>query len=183
MEIMLKKKGNVSKYDIRQIIFKCCVSYMYLRVLLPNINACTIRLIWPKNKLEIFIANWSYSYDKYIVFTKYQRMRSKITSWSGTCLIWNLDRGVTYWPITRRLWRGGIRGAWPRCYHDITWRGGSVGMSVPSIIITLTIYDTLLSPMVSAGRGGRFGQGRRSSQFFELSPPALEKFIHSKKNG
>ena len=38
MEIMLQKKGNIPKYDIRQIIFKCCVSQMYLIVLLPNIK-------------------------------------------------------------------------------------------------------------------------------------------------
>ena len=44
MEIMLKK-GNISKYDIIQIIFKCCVSQIYLVVMLPNINSCTIRLI------------------------------------------------------------------------------------------------------------------------------------------
>ena len=35
MEIMLEKK---SKYDIIQIIFKCCVSQMYLILLLPNIK-------------------------------------------------------------------------------------------------------------------------------------------------
>ena len=33
-----KKKGNMSKYDIIQIIFKFCVSQMYLIVLLPNIK-------------------------------------------------------------------------------------------------------------------------------------------------
>ena len=38
MEIMLGKKGNISKYNIIQIIFKCCVSQMYLIVLLPNIK-------------------------------------------------------------------------------------------------------------------------------------------------
>ena len=32
------KKGNILKYDIRQIIFKCCVSQMYFVVLLPNIK-------------------------------------------------------------------------------------------------------------------------------------------------
>ena len=35
---MLRKKGNVSKYDIGQIMFKCCVSQMYLIVLLPYIK-------------------------------------------------------------------------------------------------------------------------------------------------
>ena len=37
MEIILKK-GNKPEYDIIQIIFKCCVSKMYLIVLLPNIK-------------------------------------------------------------------------------------------------------------------------------------------------
>ena len=38
MEIMLEKKGNISKKDIIQIIFKCCVSHMYLIVILSNIK-------------------------------------------------------------------------------------------------------------------------------------------------
>ena len=33
---MLEKKGNTSKYDIRQIIFKCCLSQTHLIVLLPD---------------------------------------------------------------------------------------------------------------------------------------------------
>ena len=33
-----KKKGNIFKYDIIQIIFKYCVSQIYLIVLLPNIK-------------------------------------------------------------------------------------------------------------------------------------------------
>ena len=37
MEIMLKKE-NIPKYDIIQIIFKCCVSQIYLIVLLLNIK-------------------------------------------------------------------------------------------------------------------------------------------------
>ena len=37
MEIM-QKKGNMLKYDIRQIIFKCYVSHMYIILLLPNIK-------------------------------------------------------------------------------------------------------------------------------------------------
>ena len=37
---MLKKKGDMSEYDITQIIFKCCVSYMYLIVLSSNLK-CT----------------------------------------------------------------------------------------------------------------------------------------------
>ena len=36
---MLKKKGNISKYDIIQIKFKCCVSQMYLILMLPNIKS------------------------------------------------------------------------------------------------------------------------------------------------
>ena len=32
------KKVNMSKYDIIQIIFKFCVSQMYLIVILPNIK-------------------------------------------------------------------------------------------------------------------------------------------------
>ena len=38
MEKMLRKKVNISKYDIIQIIFKCRVSQMYLIVLLLNIK-------------------------------------------------------------------------------------------------------------------------------------------------
>ena len=38
MEIILEKKGNMMKYDKIQIIFKSCVSQMYLMVLLPNIK-------------------------------------------------------------------------------------------------------------------------------------------------
>ena len=38
MVIILKKKGNVLKYDIILIIFKYCVSQMYLIVLLPNLK-------------------------------------------------------------------------------------------------------------------------------------------------
>ena len=37
MEIM-QKKGNIPKYNIIQIIFKLCVSQMYLIVLLLNIK-------------------------------------------------------------------------------------------------------------------------------------------------
>ena len=38
MEIMLEKKGNMLKYDIIHIVFKCCVSQMYPIVMLPNIK-------------------------------------------------------------------------------------------------------------------------------------------------
>ena len=37
MEIILEK-GNIPKYDIIQIIFKCYVSQMYLIVIPPNIK-------------------------------------------------------------------------------------------------------------------------------------------------
>ena len=40
MVILLKKKENMSKHDKILIIFKFCVSKMYLIVLLPNIK-CT----------------------------------------------------------------------------------------------------------------------------------------------
>ena len=35
---MLAKKENMSKYNIIQIIFKCCVSKIYLTVLSHNIE-------------------------------------------------------------------------------------------------------------------------------------------------
>ena len=37
-----------------------------------TINVCTIRAIRSINKFELFIQNWSYSYDKYIIFDTYQ---------------------------------------------------------------------------------------------------------------
>ena len=37
MEI-IPKKGDISKYDMIQIILKCCVSQMYLIVMSPNIK-------------------------------------------------------------------------------------------------------------------------------------------------
>ena len=33
-----EKKGNTSKYDIIKIIIKCCVSQIYLILMLPNIK-------------------------------------------------------------------------------------------------------------------------------------------------
>ena len=63
MEIM-QKKGNISKYDIIQIIFKLYVSQIYLIVLLPNIKRMYDRIDLTENKLELFIVNWSYSYNK-----------------------------------------------------------------------------------------------------------------------
>ena len=38
MEKILEKKGIILKYDIIQIINKCCVSQMYIIVLLLNIK-------------------------------------------------------------------------------------------------------------------------------------------------
>ena len=35
---MLGKKRNMSIYDMIQRIFKCCVSQMYVIVLLPNLK-------------------------------------------------------------------------------------------------------------------------------------------------
>ena len=49
-----------------------------------TINACTIRAIISKNKFELFIENWSYSYDQYRVFVTYHRMRANSPSWAGT---------------------------------------------------------------------------------------------------
>ena len=43
------KKGNNLEYDIIQIIFKCCESYMYLIVLLPNYK-CTYDQVDPIKK-------------------------------------------------------------------------------------------------------------------------------------
>ena len=56
---------------------KCIVSYK---------NALTIRAIISKNKFELFIENWSYSYDKYMIFGTYQRMRAQGKSWAGTSI-------------------------------------------------------------------------------------------------
>ena len=86
MVIMLKKKGNMSKYDIIQLIFKCCVSQMYLIVLLPKLKRMYDQIDRIENKLDLFIANWSYSYNKKIVFGTYQRMRAKGASWAGTSI-------------------------------------------------------------------------------------------------
>ena len=44
----------------------------------------SIRSIISKNKLELFIANWSYSYDLKIDFATYQIMRANSPSWDGT---------------------------------------------------------------------------------------------------
>ena len=52
------------KYDIIQEIFKCGVSKIYLILLLTNIKRTYDQIYLIKNKLELFILNWSYSYDK-----------------------------------------------------------------------------------------------------------------------
>ena len=70
------------------MIFKCCEQEMYLIVYCYlTINARTIRSIRSKNKLEIFITNWSYSYDLKRVFATYQRMRANMTYWAITRLL------------------------------------------------------------------------------------------------
>ena len=75
------------KYDVIQIIFKCCVSLMYLIVLLPKIKRKYNQIDLIENKLELFIANWSYSYEKLMVFATYQIMRAKEASWAGPSLL------------------------------------------------------------------------------------------------
>ena len=57
---------------------------MYVIVLLPNIKRTYNQVDMIKNKLELFIANWSYSYYLKIVFATYQRMRANRTYWDGT---------------------------------------------------------------------------------------------------
>ena len=71
------------EYDIIQIIFKCCESEMYLILLLPNYKRTYDQINMIKKK-ELFIVNWSYSYDQQRVFATYQRMRANRTSWAGT---------------------------------------------------------------------------------------------------
>ena len=63
---------------------------MYLIVLLPNYERTYDQIDLIGKKLELFIANWSYSYDLKIVFATYQRMRANSTSWAGT-------RHITSW--------------------------------------------------------------------------------------
>ena len=59
-----------------------------------------IRSIRSKNKLELFIANWSYSYNLKRVFSTYQRMRVNRTSWAGTRRKPN-TAGLTFSPELR----------------------------------------------------------------------------------
>ena len=49
MGIMLRKKGNMSKYDIIQIILRCSVSKIYSIVMLPKTH---VRLNWSKRKIN-----------------------------------------------------------------------------------------------------------------------------------
>ena len=60
----MQKIGNMSKYDIIWIIFKYYVSQMYLILMLPNIKRTYDQIDLIQKKLELFISNWSYSYDK-----------------------------------------------------------------------------------------------------------------------
>ena len=57
---------------------------MYLIVLLTNYKRTYNQIGLIENKLELFIANWSYSYDIKIVFATYQRMRANRTSQAET---------------------------------------------------------------------------------------------------
>ena len=63
LKIMLEKRKK-SEYDIIQILFKCCESKMYLILLIPNYKCTYNQIDLIKNKLELFITNWSYSYNK-----------------------------------------------------------------------------------------------------------------------
>ena len=45
-----------------------------------------------KNKFEHFIENWSYSYNKEMVFDTYQRMRVEGKSWAGTSHMGNIHQ-------------------------------------------------------------------------------------------
>ena len=44
-----------------------------------------------KNTCEIYIMNWYYSYKVGFVFTMYQIMRSKGTSWAGPRLLSDVE--------------------------------------------------------------------------------------------
>ena len=57
---------------------------MYLIVLLHNYKHTYDQIDLIKNKLELFNANWSYSYDLKRDFDTYQIMRANIPSWAGT---------------------------------------------------------------------------------------------------
>ena len=61
----MQKKENKPEYDIIQIISKCCESEMYIILLLPNYKRTYDQIdLIKKNKLDLFISNWSYSYDQ-----------------------------------------------------------------------------------------------------------------------
>ena len=55
----------------------------YLIILRPIFDATYKGENRPKNKCELYITNWSYSYKVGIVFIMYQIMRSNGTSWAG----------------------------------------------------------------------------------------------------
>ena len=73
MIIMLERRKNVRIWYNKDNIKMICI-----------INLSYSRSIWLKNKLELFIENWSYSYDKWMFFATYYRMRAKGSSWAGT---------------------------------------------------------------------------------------------------
>ena len=52
--------------------------------MLPNYKRTYDQIDMIKNELDLFIANWFYSYNLKRVFAKYQRMRANRKSWSGT---------------------------------------------------------------------------------------------------
>ena len=56
-----------------------------------------------KYKLELFNANWSYSYYLKIYFATYQRLRANRTSWAGTSNKDNLkyEASLSYSPTTK----------------------------------------------------------------------------------
>ena len=57
---------------------------MYLIVLLHNYKRTCDQIDQIEKELELFIANWSYSYDLKRDFATYQRMRVNSPSWAGT---------------------------------------------------------------------------------------------------
>ena len=59
---------------------------MYFIVLLINYKRTYDQIDLIENKLELFIVNWSYSYDLKRVFATYQIMRAKRPSWDRTRL-------------------------------------------------------------------------------------------------
>ena len=76
---------------------KICALNIYVIVLRPIFNTTTKGKSRSKYTCDISITNWSYSNKLGIVFTIYQRMISKGTSWAGTrhviIFTWNDVRG------------------------------------------------------------------------------------------